>query len=1345
MRDPLRKNEDEGGAPGAGELPAGGARTQRVREGGAPLALPSPKPTRQFADLVLAPIDPKQLAALRSCLQKVNEQTIRHMKGGDVPDALIPFHEIAGLHFARFVVLDERVGAQALLAFTTDYDGPEGEPDCSQRRAREAHQQALAMHPGFETIFSHCRNYKRGKLLSFLNKHQRPASTSYVAAPGRSLQQIRWEAALRRQVETLLMAQPVAPRTAEQVRQEVLTQLANTPFAAIPPFAEQPSFPWEKRLALGAVAAAGTLIGGSSLAFAVPLSLLGPAGIALAAALGTGSVLTVAGLAAARFAWLEARDPQFQPTLDAETHKRLAIAAKDENHFLQNQLTHVVQIKDGPLRWLLIRVVFAVLQELATYRFNRGKLGDIPSIHFARWALGPDRSVIFFSNFDSSWQSYLGDFIDKASSGLTAVWSNTKLYPRTKWLVTAGSRDAGRFLSWTRAHQLPTQVWYSAYPQLSVVNINANTLLRRGLADDSKVDPVSWLSTIRNVDRLEVDERYSAEQARETPLNLDDIQGLILKGYGHKKEARYLLLQVPTEEVEGQNQERQRARVRWLSELPVTSTVLGAKVREAKDPLINVAFTYQGLRALGLEPDLCEAFSTPFVQGATHEDRLRVNHDVGDDAPEHWEWGGCPEKSVHVALLIFASKREHVLEALTSYRAQAAQHGFKEVTTLEANTLHNRTEHFGFRDGIAQPIVKGSGDPGVAQNTIAAGEILLGHRDGYGNVAPAPTSSEGFRFGFNGSYMVLRQLEQNVEEFWKSCHEKGEKVGLNAVSVASKMVGRWPSGRPLVRHPDKDPEPNVVSNDDGFGYFEAGSDNDRYGGKCPFGAHIRRSNPRDWGLGASSEESVTLSNLHRIMRRGRPYGPPLTESMKTDEMLELALKAPKAEAGTGQKRGLNFICFNANIERQFEFIQQQWCKNPKFAGQHSDADPLLGLRRSASELGLDDNGLTLQCDLHSGSTQRIAALEPFVSLKGSAYFFMPSVRALRLLPELTTPVRQAQTPSIAQKYEQAPHDEQLHIDRLIDNTRLLLQKRDAGKQTRRDAHPKMHGCVKAELTVYPGIAQDLQHGLFRVVPGAAAASYKGWVRFSNQDQNLVSDVEKDTRGLALKLLDVDGAKLLDGEEDSSCHDFIFLSTPCFVATDVAGFDELVNALVQGSALSWLRSAGPALRHYRSKEKHGSPLEVTYFSVVPSLLGPHAVKYTVSPQEESKSPLPRKGEEGSENFLRARLKEQLGQRERLFDVSVQRFESEQRTPIEDPTVQWKTPLEKVATLRIIQQDDFDERERDEMGENLAFNPFRCLPEHRPLGGINRARRQVYRAISRFRHDRNGVKPGPVPRW
>ncbi len=1272
--------------------------------------LPRTTATRQFAGLVLAEIETRdgQLQRLRDLLREIGEQTTAAMQGRPAAEPIVPFSRLATVHYARFVIIADFVPSRPLLAFSTNYDGSEGEA-CSARRALEHHLDDLVQNagPGLERVFSHCRGYRAGQLRRFLRSHQRRAATFYVGSSGRSRSQILWEAELRRRVDHILDTGDYASSLPEQVRAAVLERL-RAGYPSIPSFPPQPDLSGRLRWLKALAAVLG--LGSAALA----ASLLGPLGSASALT----AILLGAALLVLRFRQLEKTDAQFQPQYSAENVRQFGLASAEENIFLQNQLTHLVPVKPGPLRWLLIRVVFAALDLLVKYQYNKGKLGDIPSIHFARWVLIPNRGVLFFSNFDSSWQSYLGDFIDQASSGLTAVWSNTVGYPRTTWLLRAGSRDAQRFLAWTRHYQRPTQVWYAAYPGLSIVNVNANTEIRRGLAEPQAVDATTWLFLLRSVDRQAADEQYSEERTREPPLPLQDIQGIILWGYGHVPEARYLMLRV---------RRRDAGALKWLSELPLASAAAESKTDEPPEPLVNVAFTYRGLRELGVDETLCNRFSTPFVQGSEDEYRARVNGDVGADAPSEWEWGG-PHNPVHIVLLIYAKTKASLAGFVEAHQRAAEQHGLELVVSLEGTTLPERKEHFGFRDGIAQPTVEGSGRAEVQDNTVAAGEFLLGHPDGYGNVSHSPVSSAGFAFGANGSYLVFRQLEQDVPAFWRYC---SAQRGFDALTMAAKMVGRWPSGAPLVRHAERDPELAVFADDDHFSYLTGDEDNDRYGARCPFGAHIRRANPRDWQLGTTRADSLKLSNLHRIIRRGRPYGPPLVASMAPAALLTQALAGP----ADGARRGLQFLCFNASIERQFEFVQQQWLSNPKFAGQSSDADPVLGMRQPPLAIGSEPATFTVQSDVKTGLCPRATGLQHFVRVLGSAYFFMPSIPAVRLLGSEIARV------SVAESLERIPDDEQLHIDNLVFTLREKMKRDYAGRATLRDAHPKMHGLVRAWFKVEPNLEEELRVGVFR-----EAKTYQAYVRISNASGTVQKDTTADIRGAAIKLIGVPGAKLLEGAEDSSTQDFLLISHDEFVTRDVAEFDALVQAMAAGGGelLAFLVSHPRiALKIFQASKRHSDLLAIQYSSVVPYLFGARAVKYVLRPLQHARPPL---SLATSPDFLQQRLKQSLSEEPASFEFLIQERSDPDPRAIEDPSVAWSARggLRRVATLEIPPQ-DFDTLDRRVLGENLSFNPWRCLPEHRPLGGISRARRQVYRALSSFRHDRNSAANQEPSGW
>jgi hypothetical protein len=322
--------------------------------------------------------------------------------------------------------------------------------------------------------------------------------------------------------------------------------------------------------------------------------------------------------------------------------------------------------------------------------------------------------------------------------------------------------------------------------------------------------------------------------------------------------------------------------------------------------------------------------------------------------------------------------------------------------------------------------------------------------------------------------------------------------------------------------------------------------------------------------------------------------------------------------------------------------------------------------------------------------------------------------------------------------EHAPADEQTHIDNLIRLLRGKMERDYASGRTLRDAHPKMHGCVRAELSIEPHVAEHLRIGLF-----ARPQTFPAWVRFSNQSGNVAPDSKGDIRGVAIKLMGVPGPKLEMTAAHDATHDFILISDSRFVTKDVAQFGGLVAALISGPvAVAWffLRHPRAARNLWCSLRHHSSPLTIRYFSVAPYLLGTRAVKYSLTPRDTAGAVF----RPPSADHLREAMVEQLASRSTVFDFAVQVQTDPDAMPIEDPGITWDeaaAPFQKVATLTIPSQ-GFDTPERREFGDNLSFNPWRCLPEHRPLGGISRARRQVYRALSTFRHERN-LAPSAEP--
>jgi hypothetical protein len=326
------------------------------------------------------------------------------------------------------------------------------------------------------------------------------------------------------------------------------------------------------------------------------------------------------------------------------------------------------------------------------------------------------------------------------------------------------------------------------------------------------------------------------------------------------------------------------------------------------------------------------------------------------------------------------------------------------------------------------------------------------------------------------------------------------------------------------------------------------------------------------------------------------------------------------------------------------------------------------------------------------------------------------------------------TPARVLDREYPPPDEQHHIDSLIRVLRRKMERDYAGATVLRDAHPKLHGCVRAEFSVRADLEPELAVGVFE--PGRV---YRALVRFSNQNATVSSDSARDIRGAAIKLFGVDPPVIEQDNPGEVTQDFILITVDRFVTADVAQFDGLVRALVGGldrKAFYFLRHPRVLRNLLASLRHHDNPLGARYFSVSPYRLGARAVKYSLSPRSPALLP-----ESRGRDHLRHAMANQLGRGDAVFEFAVQLQSDPRRMPIEDAGVTWseaRAPFRAVASLHIPQQ-EFDTDEMRGLAENLAFNPWHCRPEHAPIGGINRARRQVYRALADFRRERNGVRP------
>ena len=312
---------------------------------------------------------------------------------------------------------------------------------------------------------------------------------------------------------------------------------------------------------------------------------------------------------------------------------------------------------------------------------------------------------------------------------------------------------------------------------------------------------------------------------------------------------------------------------------------------------------------------------------------------------------------------------------------------------------------------------------------------------------------------------------------------------------------------------------------------------------------------------------------------------------------------------------------------------------------------------------------------------------------------------------------------------------------------MLDREYPPGTTVRRDAHPKHHGLVRAAFVVGE-VPADLRHGVFE-----APARYDAWIRFSNGSPRVQPDRRRDQRGMAIKLLAVAGEKLLDDERHATTQDFVLASSPRFFIREAGDYAAFTRAASSGSAIRVLGYfLGPNPLRWRlhelralagSLQRTSDLLQARYWSQVPYRLGPHVVKYSARPAAGQPHNLPEGGPAGDQDpdFLRKRLAARLKASEARFEFLVQRRLDPGRMPLEDATVEWPealSPFERVATIEIGRQ-VFDRPELNALAEQLSFTPWHTLPAHEPVGAVNRIRRAVYGALSRHRHQRNGVVP------
>ena len=439
-------------------------------------------------------------------------------------------------------------------------------------------------------------------------------------------------------------------------------------------------------------------------------------------------------------------------------------------------------------------------------------------------------------------------------------------------------------------------------------------------------------------------------------LELDDIQSGALHPRPSPYVGAYLLLRIG-------DRRSGREFVRRLHPLIGSARIAPDP---AADAWITVGFTYHGLEALGVPQDSLQSFAPEFREGMAA--RATELGDVGDSAPEHWESPfGTPD--VHVALAVLSPDPEH-LEALRERARRALEQlpGVELIWQQDCYQLPTGRTSFGFKDGIGQPAIEGSGIPPTnpLERPIKPGEFILGYPDETGSLPPMPTPSA---LGQNGTYVVLRKLHTRVASYRQYIRDKAASREEERL-LGAKMVGRWQSGAPLAIAPDVD-DPELGADDARNNAYLYGDD--PRGFKCPAGAHARRANPRD---ALDAEGSVDV-RLHRMIRRGTSYGPMLPPGVVEDD---------------GQDRGIIFVFAGSHLKRQFEFVKTQWLNDGIFIGAPQEPDPLVGRPTGPSVFTIPTRPIR----------RRLADVPPFVVTRGGEYFFAPGLRALRWLSELDT-------------------------------------------------------------------------------------------------------------------------------------------------------------------------------------------------------------------------------------------------------------------------------------------------------------------------------------------------------
>ena len=386
----------------------------------------------------------------------------------------------------------------------------------------------------------------------------------------------------------------------------------------------------------------------------------------------------------------------------------------------------------------------------------------------------------------------------------------------------------------------------------------------------------------------------------------------------------------------------------------------------ATNAWLAVGITYAGLEALGLRRDSLQSFPEAFRVGMAA--RARQLGDDGLNDPTNWD-AALGKGRIHIGMSAFSDSVENHQRALAVAREQyEGFSGVKVVATQDFGAQPGDLNSLGYKDGIDQPAVEGSGGellPGQGR-PIKAGEFILGYPGEAGVPLPMPQPDI---LGRNGTYVGFRKYQSRVGAFNRFLHDNGSTEEEREL-VAAKLVGRWRSGAPLTLAPDAD-NPALGADPRRNNDFDYA--NDPRGRQVPFGSHIRRMNPRDTKL-----TRLTDVNIHRLIRRGTTYGEPYDPNARS-------------EADDEVPRGAIFLFISAKAMATIEFLQQEWINDGDFIGANGERDPIIGRQ---------DQGATFTIP-KAPVRRRVRGIETFNVLRGGEYFFMPSISALKWLANLS--------------------------------------------------------------------------------------------------------------------------------------------------------------------------------------------------------------------------------------------------------------------------------------------------------------------------------------------------------